>query len=885
MHDWTTALRARLAALRLPQEREAELVDELAQHLDELCRDRLADGLSSDEALRLTLAELERASLLRGRLAPSDGLSRSPASARLRRRVSLLDDGRHAWRRLTARPGASLLCAALLALGIGLATAMFSVVDSLMLRRAPFPDAHRIVTMGLRDPEPDLMQAWMATGMFEAVEALREARFQTNDSAAEAWPGAFVTPGVLEMLGARAIRGRVFTAADTQPGSGDAVLLSETIWRSAFGADPDILGRQVTLDDRPLIVTGIMPAAFRFPTPATVVWRPLDPVLDRAEPGGTTIVGRLKPGVPRDNAERRTGAIAHELSRIPQNYLGSPPLRTVGRPDELDDFTRQALWLLLGGVVLVFVVLCANAGSLLLAQLSARRREFGLCTALGAPRARLMRQTAFEHALISMAGAAAGVGLAWALIAIVPTLFLGRTLNPIDVDPRALGAAMVLGMTAVLLSGLLPAWVGTRIDAADAVRGSRQGGTDTRTARLAARGLLVAEVALACSLLVGSALLARSFANLVNADRGLDMDGLVHVDVDGIEDAFFTSREANALGTAAIQAQVLAWPEVDAVALSREIPPTWQTGTVYLGAPPPSPPRPSPTATQAELEAWMDGLRSVGTRSDMYRVDPSFFGVYGIDLVRGRPLAHTDSDRDAVVGERLANQLWPGVNPIGQSFTVGRTPGYRVVGVAGEIRLPTLDRELDRPEFYIHLGSDSRSLYLGLRCRAACPDVATMQSRLRRVHPALTADVVPAAENAYLAQLRLPRAIAEVGSVFAVVAVLTAAGGLFSVMTYTVGRRRREFGIRAALGASPGRMGRLVFRDGLTLVAVGAVAGAMGGWLVARALAAFQYGVTAADPVAWAAVTATIGLTSVAASWRPARQAMRIDPVKLLREE
>jgi hypothetical protein len=363
------------------------------------------------------------------------------------------------------------------------------------------------------------------------------------------------------------------------------------------------------------------------------------------------------------------------------------------------------------------------------------------------------------------------------------------------------------------------------------------------------------------------------------------MDGLVHVSVRGLEAAYSASREAYALGLAAIRAEVDTWPEVAAAALSREIPPTWDTGTVFTGPVKPSPIRPAVDASQEDMAAYARGLRALGTTTDLYRVDPSFFDLFSIRILRGRALAPGDGDRDAVVGERIAAELWPTGDPVGQLFTIGRTAGYRVVGVAAEIRLPTLEADLDRPELYLPLGTSSTSLRVSVRCRAECPDVATMDARMKRVHAALGTRALTTAETTYLAQLRLPRAIAEIGGMFAVVAVLTAAGGLFSVMTYAVGRRRREFGIRAALGAAPGAMRRLVFRDGFTLVAVGAAGGVAGGWLVGKALAAFRYGVTAADPLAWSAVIGTLGLIALAASWRPARQAGRADPVALLREE
>ena len=813
-----------------------------------------------------------------------------PVSLRTPERLMLADDVRHGFRRLIARPGIALLCISLLALGIGLATAMFSVVDSLMFQRAPFPQAEQLVDMGFGNPEPALIDAWRATGMFRSVGAVRPTRFRAAESTAGSWEGAVVTPEIFGLLGVRPIRGRGLTAADARLGHDDVVLLSEVIWRSAFGGDPQLVGRRITLNDTSAVVIGIMPSGFRFPAPATMVWKPFDPARDTTKPPTITrIVGRLHPGVPFEDAEIRTGLLAHELGRLPANYGGRLPLQRVGRPDQLDAFTRQALWLLLGGVVLVFVVLCANVSSLLLAQLSARQREFGVCSAIGASRGRLIRQATIEHAVIAALGAAAGVGVAWGLIAVVPELFLGRTLNPIDVDPRALGAAIALGVAAVLLSGLLPAWIGTRSNPVDAVRGSRQAGTESRTARRATRWLLVGEVTLACSLLVGAALLARSFSNLLHADRGFSMNGLIHVDVAGLDDIGFTSRDETARGlasiVAAIRSDVEAWPEVGAVALSRELPPTWRTGTTLLGAPPPLPPRPALDASRAELAAYEQAVRALGTSADTYNVDPSFFDLFAIRILRGRALEAQDSERDAVVGERLAELLWPGEDAVGKTFTIGRTAGYRVVGVAGEIRLPTLDAALDRPELYLPLGTRSTSLKLSLRCRSTCPDAATMEARLRRVHPALGARIVTTAENTYLAQLPLPRAVAEVGGVFAIVTVLTAAGGLFSVMTYTVGRRRREFGIRAALGAQPGAMRRLIFREGFTLVAAGVLTGVVGGWFVARALSSFQYGVTVTDPAAWTAVIGVLALTTLGASWRPARQAARVDPVTLLREE
>jgi predicted permease len=777
----------------------------------------------------------------------------------------LIDDLRRARRRITARPAVPLLSALLLAVGIGLTTAMFSVIDSLLLLPAPFRDADRLVRQGFWRPELALMDAWRTSGMFEAVGAYRPLPLGREEILAPTGEGALVTPGVFDLLGVRALHGRTFESQDARPGSDDVVMLSETLWRSAFGADRGLLGRRINVNGQSLVVIGIMPAAFRFPEPSTVLWRPFDVSLATSPP--FWIVARLESGVPFADVEARTALLARQLARLPRGYSGAPPFRLVGS-GEIDTFTGRALWLLLGGVALVFLVLCANVTSLLLTHLSERRREFGLCAALGASRVRLIRQAAAEHALIAALGTALGIGVAWFLVHLVPGFFLGRTLNVIDIDVRAVATASVLGTVAVVLAGLVPAWLSTRGDPVDACRIATQIGTETRASRATSRGLLTVQISLACSLLVGSTLLIRSFANLANANRGLQTDGVLQVSVQRLDDAF-PSAEAMALGVAAVEANVKAWPEIESVALSREIPPlTSEAYTTLVRRADPG------DLTDAE-----------GVRADRYRIAGDFFDLYRIPILRGRTFEPGGPVSDIVVGERLAALLWPAEDALGQPLRIGRNGVGRVVGVVGETSLPTLQRELDRPELYMPLGNESRTLYLNLRCRTACPGTEVMRSRLADVHPAIVARAVAPSENTYLRFLDLPRALAEVGGLFTFVAILTAAGGLFTVMTQAAGRRRREFGIRVALGASPGQLGGLVYREGLALVCAGTVLGIGGGWITARALSGLHYGVTPGDAVTWGGVVATIVLTSLAAGWRPARQAMRLDPVKLLREE
>jgi hypothetical protein len=267
-------------------------------------------------------------------------------------------------------------------------------------------------------------------------------------------------------------------------------------------------------------------------------------------------------------------------------------------------------------------------------------------------------------------------------------------------------------------------------------------------------------------------------------------------------------------------------------------------------------------------------------------VTPSFFALYNIAIMRGRALKPDDDEAHVVVGERLAGLLWPGQEPIGRAFTMGSQPRtYRVIGVAREMTLPTLEAAMNRPEFYRRMPRAALLPYLSLRCRNECPDTPTIWRRIRTLHPAIDMGPFTPVEADYAPHLRLPRAIAGIGGLFAVIAVLTAAGGLFGVLTYAVGQRRREFGIRAALGASAGRLRALIFHECGATVGSGIAAGAVGGWLVARSLAAFHYGVTAGDPVTWAVVVGVLTLTALAAVWRPASQAACCDPARQLRED
>jgi putative ABC transport system permease protein len=760
----------------------------------------------------------------------------------------------------------------MLALGIGITTAMFTIVDALVLRPVPFraPEQLAHIWMGTdrggrTTVTPAVLRAWRESPAFDAAESAIPGTAVLEANGTIVTRGiATVTPGVFEMLGGvRPIRGRLFDAAEAGAGAFERLLISETVWRTLFNADPAIVGRPVRIDGEPLVVVGILPADFRFPSADTVLWRPVD--LDRQPGARARAYLRFAPGMPREDAlrvatEAAVAADAENAGRSPRVY----PLAGID-----DAYSNRAIPLLAGGVVLVFLVLCANVCSLLLARLTARRREFSMRAALGASRSRLIRQALVESGVLGGLGVVAGVGIAWALVsvsrALLPEALLLQTLNPLNLDARALVVTSVAGVLGTLAAGLLPAWLSTRTDANEALRVADRSGTEARGARALTRTLLVVEIALACTLLVGATLLVRSFVNLAGVDRGLDTSGVttVWLSLPSTTPPDGAAREALA---STLDDALRQLPGVRQLAWSYGLPP--QGGMISFG----------------EWTSDLPGLPPVDMVVDRYTVGPDFFALYGIPVLRGRVFGPSDSSANVVVSERLAAALWPDTDPLGRTFRFQKEQ-FHVIGVAREIHYPTMETHLDRPEFYHPLRGVGGYPMASLRCQPDCPDGAVIRHRLATVHPDVQVHAAGPIEQTYLAQLARPRATAALAVAFAAIAVLAAAGGLFSVLSYAVGRRRREFGIRTALGASPAQIRGVVLRDGLVVGLTGLAIGTLFAALLARALGSLQYGVTSGDPLSWAIVLVLIALTMIGASWRPARAAARMDPVVLLREE
>jgi predicted permease len=845
---------------------ERELDDEVRGMFDLLVEEKTGAGMDVEAARRAATLELGRVESLKEQV-------------RDIRAGSLVDtflqDVRYAWRTLIRRPATGLAAIAMLALAIGVTTAMFTMVDALLLRPVPFPAADQLALVYMGNAHggritvaPAVLHSWRDSPVFSGAEsAVPDTALIEFDGSVVTRGIARVTPGIFDLLGGvRPVRGRLFDASEGQAGSDDWVLLSEDLWRGLYHADPTLVGRRITVDGESLTVVGILPAEFRFPAWNTVIWRAAS--LDPPRGPGTRAMAyvRFAPGMPRPDAVRlaTSAARAADSANADLEARVEPLAGLV-----LDAYYQRAVPLLAGAVVLVFLVLCANVSSLLLARLTVRQREFSVRSALGASRARLLRQGLVESGLLGALAALTGTGIAWTLVSVsrafLPEAFLLRTLNPLNLDGRALAITAVSGIVATAAAGLIPAWLGSRVNADSSLRVTDRGATETRGARAVTRVLLCGQIALACMLLVAATLLVRSFMNLTQADRGLDSGGVLTAWVSMPRTAF-PDRTSRASAAQSIEEQVRAVPGIQQVAWSYGLPP--DGGAVSFG----------------NWESDVSGGHVVDMMVERYNVGPDFFALYGIPLLRGRTFQPSEADGEVIVGERLAQALWPGLDPIGRAFTFDQER-FHVVGLAREIHHPSLDSKLDRPEFYEPFSGTGSEAMMSLRCSGTCPGAALIRQRIAAGQPAVRIVNVHALDDVYFEQLARPRASAALGVAFAGMAVLAAAGGLFSVLSYTVARRRREFGIRTALGASPAQIGRLVLRDGTAVALTGLAIGAVGAWSLARALMSLQYGVTMNDPHTWGIVIGLLASTTAAASWRPARHAMLVDPVLLLREE
>jgi putative ABC transport system permease protein len=803
---------------------------------------------------------------------------------------------RLAFRALRRQAGFSFVALATLTLGIGATTAIFSVVDTVLLRPLPFGDPARVVAVRERAPSfpnpislsvlnfPDLRDQ---AASFTRVGAVRSfTLILTGGGEPLRLDAKMMSADLLETLRVEPSLGRAFRAEDDAPGAAAVALVSDSLWKSRLNGSPDALGKTLQLDGRPVVVVGVLPTSFRLFQPADV-YVPLGPWLatqpqDRTWHPGLVGLARLKPGVSIESAQREADGIAAQLERAyPDSNLNIRFLVTPAR-DVLVQGVRDALFVLLGAVGGVLLIACGNVAGLQLARGVARQREFAVRTALGGGTWSIARSVLAESVLLGLGGAVGGLLLAFNLLPLLLHL-VGPTLpraEEVTIDGRVLAFTFLVGVLTPILSGLVPAFAASRVDIRDALSEAGRGAAGGTRHRRARTALVVIEVAMTLALLVGAGLLLRSFARLQQVSPGFDPDRLLVADVP-LSPRTYATNEARQAAVDRLVSRAASLPGASGAAVTTVLPVSGPGASIHFnvqGRPPRS------------ARDWI--------MANQRAVSRGYLALMRIPIVRGR--GFSDADREgglpvAIVNEAFAQQFFPGGDPIGQRFSWGTEfdgtlPWLTIVGICGNVlQSPDADARAEAYVPYEQYPDDFfapayRNVKLVVR---GAGDPASLAPPLRQMirgldanQPVVNVRTMDAVMDVAVAQPKFRSVL--LGS-FAAIALLLAAVGLYGLMAHGVAERQREFGVRLALGAAPESVRRLVVREGLRLAGIGLGAGALLAVALARVLSAVLFTVTIWDPIAWTTAAASLVFGALLATWIPARRAVLVDPAVALR--
>ena len=803
---------------------------------------------------------------------------------------TLWQDLRFGLRVLLKKPGFTLVTVVTLGVSIGINTAIFSVVYAALVRPLPFAAPDRLFAVAaenrrggaaeLRGVAPADFVDWRAQSRsFDALAAYTGGGL-TLDSGGEPEPvsGVRVSDDFFGALGVRPAHGRLLGADDFGAGGARPVLLSHRLWRRRFGGDPKVVGSTLRLaGGGEATVVGVMPEAFRFPSYAEV-WSPLpreSGELRQRTSRYFSVVGRLKEGVTREQAQGELAGVAARLAEVYPQSNADWGVRLIPLAETLVGKARGALLVLFGAVVFVLAIACANVANMLLSRATARRREVAIRTALGATRWRVVRQLLAESVLLALMGGAAGLFLAlWGvdvLVALVPDSLRFARLDEARVDGAVLAFTAGVSLLTGVLTGLLPGLKVSRAGLGEALKETGRGATAGGRLKSARAALVVAEIAVTLVLLVGAGLLVRSFARLQRADLGFDPRNKLTLVV-GAPQQLYGQTEKRADLYRRIQERLAALPGVRAVASSSSLPLDWVLNFSYAVEGRPARPGQDPQA-------------------DYSSVSPNYFEVMGVPVIKGRAFTERDAagaPAVAVINETMARRVFPGEDPLGRRLTVDymeRRVSLEVVGVVADTR-QTPERE---PDIHIY------DCYLQRPWLSAAFVVSTegdpaalagaAQRAVREVEGGRAATEVKTMERLLAESVAQPLFYTQLLSLFALVALLLAAVGVYGVMSYSASQRTHEIGVRLALGARGRDVLRLVVGQGMALALAGVGLGLAGALALSRALSGLLYGVTATDPATFAGVAILLTAVSLLACYLPARRATKVDPMVALRHE
>jgi putative ABC transport system permease protein len=810
-------------------------------------------------------------------------------------------DIRYGLRTLTGNPGFALVAIIVLALGIGANTAIFSVVNGVLLQPLPYSNPDRLVMLWGTNTErpngvnpvsyPDLLDWQAQNKSFESLAALfTNPNFDVNltgGAEPERVPVVRVTPGYFETLGATPVAGRTFLPDEDEVGRHRVAMLSYNLWQRRFDSDPALVGKPVYVNGFPYEVVGVLPKDFR-PLGSLALgeevelWRP---VAGRKDARYTRdnrflrVVGRLKPGVTLKQAQTEMSTIAGRLAEEYPDTNQNHEVKLVSLHNQVVSDTRPALLILLGAVGLVLLIACANVANLLLARSAGRQKEMAIRAALGAGQGRLIRQLITESVLLSGVSGALGILLAYAGIQLVTVFSPGNIprLEEITIDGWVLTFAFTVSLLTGVLFGLVPALQGSRPDLQEALKqGGRQsaGGTGYRLRN----ALVVTEVALALLLLVGAGLLMRSFGELLQVDPGFKPESVLTVQLElpmGRGMPYANQSERTAFYQQLLE-RLRVLPGVNSVGISTSVPLDSRGGRVAL-------------TLEGRPETEDKPLFAA-----MHLVDGGYFPVLGIPLQSGRLFNMHDQQDDftrdtlrvVVINETMARQFWPGENPLGKKLRTGFGFPGEVVGVVADVKVQTLEEDTP-PSIYwyapqvpfnfftVALRSDVQPMSLVPSVRQTVDD---MDAELPLYN-------IRTMEHLISRSVAERRFILSLLSIFAGVALVLAAVGLYGVISFSVSQRTHEMGVRLALGARPADILKLVVNQGLLMTGIGIGVGLAGAFFLTSFLEKLLFRVTATDPLTFAGISLLLVVVAALACYVPARRATKVDPMVALRYE
>jgi predicted permease len=898
--NWKAEIKGRLQGLRLSPTREAAIVEELAQHLDDYYAESLASGATAAEAYRQTLAELSESELLRRELRRVERqLPPEPIVLGTNRRAKMIadlsQDLRYGARMLLKNPGFSAVVVLTLALGIGANAALFSVVNGVLLNPLPYPQPEQLVALNQRTSNvavgsisyPNFLDWQRDNQTLSALAVSRQSSFALlGTGEAERVRGRRCTANLFTVLGVRPVVGRDFAPGEDAPGVAPVVMISAELWQRRFGAAPDVAGKSLTVDDKNYTIVGVLPASFTLYR-GTDVYIPMGQwnnsgLQNRSAGLGLQGIGRLKPGITLAQAQADLDGIMRRLAEAyPEANRGVGAAVTPLKERLVGDVGPN-LWMLLGAVGFVLLIACVNVSNLLLARATGRTREFAIRAALGAGQARLLRQSLTESTLLALAGGALGLLLAAlgtrAALKVLPTA-LPRA-DEVGLDARVLLFTAAVALLTGVLAGLAPALKISQRRLAETLKESGRGAGGGRHR---VQGVLVAmEVALALVLLIGAGLMLRTLSALWNVDPGFRPDNVLTFGLSFPPSMRALTPEGRRAALRDLSDRLNSMPGVKAASFSL-LASLMQNGSSSF--------------------FWLEGQPKPASTSEMHRtlvygVEHGYLTVMSIPLKQGRFITaqdETGTQGVIVIDEVFARQHFQNTSPIGKRINLvfNQSPS-EIVGVVGHVKQSGLDEDDSnslRAQVYLpfrQLGWNSEADVV-VRVEGAAGKATAHFDALRRVVQSQHKDNViyePRTMNEVIADSLARRRFAMILlNAFAVVALVLSSIGLYGVISYLVGQHTQEFGIRLALGAQRKDVLLLVLSQGMKMTLGGVMLGLLAALGLTRLLAQMLYGVGASDPLTFAGIALLLLAVAIAACLVPAWRATQVDPLVALRCE